>query len=180
MATNEPTDTISDGAGRPGWGAEQSRTITWHDPAASIEACASLSGLDYLTAMLEGRLPASPIGTLVGIQPVSATTGDVVFRAVADPSFTNPVGLIHGGFLCTLLDAAAASAVHTTLPAGAFYSTIEIKVSFLRPVRAGDELLAHGWVTKPGSQIAFAEADAKDNAGRTVATATTSCLIKRP
>ncbi|NMN97028.1 PaaI family thioesterase [Antrihabitans stalactiti] len=161
------------------WGAERSRTVTWNDPMPTIAAGLTMSGLDYLTAMLDGRLPASPIGRLVGIEGVSVSRGDVVFRCVPDESAYNPVGLIHGGLISTLLDSATASAVHSTLDAGVAFTTLELKVSFMRPVHAGQVLLAHGWVTKPGSRVSFAEADIRDADDRLVATASSTLLIQR-
>jgi len=68
--------------------------------------------------------------------------------------------------------------VHTTLPAGTGYTSVEIKVSYLRPIHAHTgELTAHGWVTKPGKRVAFAEADLRDGDGTVLATASTTCLI---
>ncbi len=170
------------GSGEPNGarGAERSRTITWHELERHAQAEAvAMSGLELLTAMKEDRLPASPIARLAGIEAVRIEPGDVVFESVADPSFDNPIGNTHGGFLCTLLDSAAASAVHTTLPAGVGYTSVEIKVSFLRAVRAGDRLLVHGWVTKPGRKVVFAEADIRGADGKLLATASTTCLILR-
>jgi uncharacterized protein (TIGR00369 family) len=85
---------------------------------------------------------------------------------------------VHGGLVCTLLDSAAGSAVQSTLPAGVSYTSIEIKVNYLRPVHAqSGRLLAHGWVTKPGRRVAFAEADVRDADGKLVATASSTCLV---
>ncbi|OHV29806.1 MULTISPECIES: PaaI family thioesterase [Pseudofrankia] len=175
----EPLDEFTHAAeGDPAtWGPRHSRTITWHGHEAAVRAGAHLSGLDYLTAMKDGRLPVSPIGRLVGLEAARVDHGDVVFRCIPDHSFYNPLGIIHGGFMCTLLDAAAASAVHTTLAAGVGYTTVEIKVNFLRAIRAGDEVQAHGWVTRPGSRLTFAEADIRHTDGKLIANATTSCLI---
>jgi uncharacterized protein (TIGR00369 family) len=160
------------------WGPTHTRSITWHDPAATVHDGAAMSGLDYLTAMRDGRLPASPIAQITGIEAVAVSPGHVVLRSVADPSFQNPMGAVHGGYICTLLDAAAASAVHTTLVAGIGYTSVEIKVNFLRAVRAGETVLAHGWVTKPGSRVAFAAADIRRPDGELIADASTTCLIR--
>ncbi|MFT4262041.1 MAG: PaaI family thioesterase [Nocardioides sp.] len=79
---------------------------------------------------------------------------------------------------CTMLDSAAGCAVHTTLPAGAGYSSIEIEVNFPRAIHTHTgEIFARGWVTKAGARIAFAEADLRDSAGNVLATATSSLLI---
>jgi uncharacterized protein (TIGR00369 family) len=159
------------------WGEEHRREVSWHDPSATLGLSATMSGLDYLTAMKNGRLPSSPIGMTAGMEAVSVAVGDVVFRCVADASFLNPIGIIHGGLLSTLLDSVLGCAVHTTLPAGTGYTSIELKVSFLRAVAPGDELTAHGWVVKPGRRVAFAEATLTGPDGKLAATANSSLLI---
>jgi uncharacterized protein (TIGR00369 family) len=88
--------------------------------------------------------------------------------------------MVHGGLLCTLLDSAAGCAVHTLLPAGAGYASIEIKVSFLRPLRAdAGTIEVHGQALKVGQRVAFAEAHARDSTGELVGHATTSLAISR-
>ncbi len=113
----------------------------------------------------------------MNIEGISASEGEVLFRCTPDESTYNPLGLVHGGLICTLLDSVAGCAVHTTLPAGVGYTSIEIKVSYMRPVSAGTTLTARGWVTKPGRRVSFADAAALDEDGRKVATASSSCLI---
>jgi uncharacterized protein (TIGR00369 family) len=108
---------------------------------------------------------------------VSVNPGDVVFGCLPDESVYNPIGVVHGGLVCTLLDTVAGCAVHSTLPADVGYTSVEIKISYLRPVRAGVELIAHGWVTKPGRRVAFAEADVRDPSGTLLATASSTCLV---
>ncbi len=169
------TDSAAAG-GRPG-GEPRSKVVTWHDPLQLAAAAAGLSGLDFLTALLDGTLPPPPIATLVGMNPVSVTAGDVVFTCLPDESVYNPIGVVHGGLVCTLLDTVAACAVHSTLPRGVGYTSVEIKVSYLRPVAAGVELTAHGWVTKPGRRVAFAEGDVRDPSGVLLATASSTCLV---
>lgn len=165
-------------AGDPStWGSTRERTVTWHDPMATVALGRTMSGVDYLTAMGAGALPPSPIARTAGLEAVRIEPGDVLMRCVADEAFLNPIGVVHGGLLSTLLDSATAAAVHSTLPAGVGFTTIELKVSYLRAVRAGDELAVHGWVTKPGSRIAFAEADIRSATGKVVATASSSLLI---
>lgn len=104
-----------------------------------------------------------------------------------DPGPTAAAGMqmagleyLHGGLMCTLLDSVAGCAVHTTLPAGVGYTSIEIKVSYMRPVKAGVPLLARGWVTKRGNRVSFADGEITDPEGRKIATASSSCLILRP
>ena len=170
-------DSPNPGGSAPGWGERRSRTVAWHDPGPTALVGLDMAGIDYLRAMWEGRLPASPIAELVGLRPESLADGELSFRCRPDESFYNPVGIVHGGLLCTLLDSATASAVHSTLPAGVAFTTIELKVSYLRAVRAGQDLLVTGRVTKRGRRVSFAEAEAVDEAGKLVASATSSILL---
>lgn len=145
---------------------------------AAAAVGAVMSGVDYLSAIIEEKLPPPPIAGLMDFRAVSAGVGEVVFTCRPDESAYNPIGLVHGGLVCTLLDSAAGCAVHSTLAAGVGYTSAEIKVSYLRPVRAdGGELTAHGWVVRPGRRVSFAEADVRDAAGKVVATASSTCLI---
>jgi uncharacterized protein (TIGR00369 family) len=90
---------------------------------------------------------------------VSVDDGEAVFRCAPDESTYNPIGMVHGGLLCTLLDSAAGCAVHTRLPAGTGCGTIEIKVSFLRPLHAdAGEIEVHGHALRVGRRVAFAAA----------------------
>ena len=160
------------------WGEPRSKTVTWYDPMVGARAGAEMSGLDYLRAMLREELPPAPIGGLMSFQPESVEPGDVVFSCVPDESVYNPIGVVHGGLVCTLLDSVAGCAVHTTLPAGVGYTSAEIKVSYVRPVhRDSGKLLAHGWVVRPGRRLAFAEADVRSADGKVVATASSTLLV---
>ncbi len=102
----------------------------------------------------------------------------MTFVGTPDESVYNPIGVVHGGLVCTLLDSVIGCAVHTTLPAGVGYTSIGLTVNYLRPVTADSgALTAVGRVTKPGRRVAFADGDVRDAAGRLVATATGSCLV---
>lgn len=160
------------------WGEPRSKTVSWHDPTRLAGRAGRLSGLEFLTALMEGTVPAPPMGRLIGMRLLSVGPGEVVFGCAPDESTYNPIGMIHGGLACTMLDSAAGCAVQSTLPAGTAYTSVEIKVSYLRALRAGrGELRAHGWVTKPGRRIAFAEADLRDPDGVVMATASSTCLV---
>ena len=110
----------------------RSRLVTWHDPAWLTDAAAALSGREFLQALVEGRLPAPPMAELIGARLVFVGDGEVRFAWTPDESTYNTIGMVHGGLLCTLLDFAAGAAVHTRLPAGVGFSSIEIKVSYLK------------------------------------------------
>jgi uncharacterized protein (TIGR00369 family) len=159
----------------------RSRIVTWEDPSISAAAMASMSGRELLQAIIDGRLPRPPIAELFDARLASIGEGIARFECLPDESTYNPIGLVHGGMLCTLLDSAAGCAVHTMLPAGVGYSTIEIKVSFLRAVRADTGMIeAEGRVIRLGRQVAFAEAHARTTDGKLVGHATTSLAVMHP
>ncbi len=160
------------------WGEPRSRTVTWHDPFLAAAAGRELAGLALLEAVRDGVLPPPPISRLfqMGISTVEA--GRVVFTCELDESAYNPIGLVHGGLVCTLLDTVAGCALHTTLPAGTGYTSIEIKVSYLRAVHAASgPLTATGWVVKGGRRVGFTEGSVTDAAGTLVATASSTLLV---
>jgi uncharacterized protein (TIGR00369 family) len=160
------------------WGEPRSRTVRWWDPAIGARAMRDMAGRDYLQAMANGLLPPPPVSDLMGMTLSAIGDGSVEFRCRPDESAYNPIGLVHGGLVCTLLDSVAGCAVQTTLPAGVGYTSLEIKVSYLRPVRLDDgELTATGRVTKPGRRAAFADGEVRDSRGRLIATATSTCLV---
>ena len=115
------------------WGVPRTKMVTWHDPAIAGAAAATMTGREFLQAMIDGRVPPPPFAELIGAELISVGDGVAVFRCAPDESTFNPLGLVHGGVVCTLLDSAAGCAVHSQLPAGVGFSSIEIKVSFLAP-----------------------------------------------
>lgn len=154
------------------------KTISWHDVDESLAAMPALSGLEYLQKMAAGELPAAPISGHMSMELTDAREGLVTFTCHPDASHYNPIGTVHGGLVCTVLDSALGCAVHSTLPAGMGYTSIEIKVNYLRPVRLDSgPLVCTGRVTKPGRRAAFAEGEIVDRHGKTVATASGSLLV---
>ncbi|NUT71421.1 PaaI family thioesterase [Pseudarthrobacter sp. C4D7] len=157
---------------------DRSRIIHYQAPGKDKRALFALSGLEQLSAVAAGEVPGPPISSHIGLEIVTVADGDVVMTAVPDESHYNPIGSVHGGFFATVLDSACGCAVHATLPAGVGYTSLEIKVSFLRPITAGTgPVTAHGWVTRRGKGVAFAEGDIRDQGGRVLATASSTCLI---
>ena len=160
------------------WGEPRQKTITWYDPLAAAKQGAAMAGIDHLRAVQEGKLPPPPIAEHFNLAIVGIEPGDVTFACTPDESLYNPIGLVHGGVVCTLLDTVTGCAVQSTLPVGLVYTSIEIKVNYLRPLHGHTgELRAHGWLTKPGRRVAFAEGDVRDSGGAVLATASSSCLI---
>ncbi|MCU1420876.1 MAG: thioesterase family protein [Microbacteriaceae bacterium] len=154
------------------------RTVTWADPLVGAERAKTMGGLEFMRAMIAGEIPPPPITGLMNMTAVSADVGTVTFTCEPDESMYNPIGTVHGGLVCTLLDSVLGCATQTTLPAGQAYTSLDITVSYLRPVLASSgPLTAVGRVVKPGSRAAFTEGTVHDANGKLVATATSTLLV---
>ncbi|WP_400769850.1 PaaI family thioesterase [Methylosinus sporium] len=145
--------------------------------ALPLERLGSMSGLEVVRAMGEGSLPVPPIMLLFAFRPVEIESGRVVFAAAPDERHYNPLGTVHGGYISALLDSTMSCAVHTLLPPGQLYTTLELKVNFTRAVTADAEIRAEGKVLHHGRSIATAEARLFDSRERLLAHATTTCMI---
>jgi uncharacterized protein (TIGR00369 family) len=157
---------------------ERTRHIAWEDPLVGAELAKTMSGLEYIRALIDGSIPPSPIVGLMKMQAVAADIGTVTFTCEPDESMYNPIGTVHGGLVCTLLDSVLGCATQTTLPLGQAYTSLDITVSYIRPVLAtSGTLTAVGTVVKPGSRACFAEATVHDASGKLVATATSTLLV---
>jgi uncharacterized protein (TIGR00369 family) len=144
----------------------------------SADTLKSVSGLEFLRGISAGQYPRPPIGELMGFGPTEVEEGRVVFSGTPGPQHYNPLGTVHGGYAATLLDSCLGCAVHTTLPAGVGYTTLELKVSYLRAITADTGIVrAEGRVIGSGRRAAFAEGSLTDRNGRILAHATTTCLI---
>ncbi len=159
--------------------AERTRTITWEDPLPTALRGLEMSGLDYLRAMMAGEIPPAPIALTLGFRPVELAEGRAVFAAEPAEYHYNPIGVVHGGLAATLLDSAMGCAVQTTLPAGEAYTTLEVKVNYVRPMtRETGRVLAEAKVIHRGGRTATAEGRVVSEAdGKLLAHATTTCLI---
>ncbi|GAB3191376.1 PaaI family thioesterase [Geodermatophilus arenarius] len=178
MSTEARTGTDPATGAPAGWGEPRSRTVTWFDPLVTAAGGRERSGLETLEAVRDGVLPPPPIAQLLQMDLVAVEGGRVEFACAVDESVYNPIGVVHGGLVCTLLDSVAGCAVHTTLPHGVGYTSIELKVTYLRAVtHASGPLTAVGTVVKPGRRVAFAEGQVTDAAGKVVATASSSLLV---
>lgn len=158
----------------------RTRTFSWDDPLEMAAVIADLSGLERMRRVIAGELPQSPIARLMNFLMVEAGDGRAVFEGVPEEYHYNPIGMVHGGFAATMLDSAMGCAVHTTLPARVAYTTLELKLNFLRPVKTDTGLVrAIGTVIHAGRTTALAEGRLV-SADRTLyAHATTTCLIFR-
>lgn len=141
----------------------------------------TLSGLDLIRWVQSERPTDVPtIGQLLGMRFDEVDPGRVVVSLDTRPDFANPLGTVHGGIAATLLDSAMGCAVHTTLPAGVGYTTLELKVNYIRAARTdGQTLIAEGTVLHAGRRTATAEGKVLDEQGKLIAHATTTCMILR-
>ena len=143
-----------------------------------FEALSQRPGIELLRGMLTGELPGAPIAQVLDFRPVTVEPGLVAFEGNPSPAFFNPIGSIHGGWAATLLDSCVGCAVHSVLPAGKGYTTLELKINFGRAVMPDSgPLRAEGKVIHVGGRIGTAEGRLTDAIGRLYAHATTTCLI---
>jgi uncharacterized protein (TIGR00369 family) len=155
------------------------RTIAWDDPVAAAAAGAGLSGLEYLQRIAAGEIPPPPIAVLLGFELVTVEEGRAVFAVTPQEFHYNPIGVVHGGLAATLLDSAMGCAVHSTLPAGMAYTTLEFKVNFARAItRDTGRVVCEGTLVHRGRTVATAEGrvTAADG-GKLLAHGTATCLL---
>ena len=137
-----------------------------------------LSGLEFMRGILEGRYPPAPITAALKFELVEVEQGRAVFEGVPELAYYNPIGSVHGGYAATLLDSCMGCAVHTTLPPGKAYTTLEFKINFVRALtEKTGRVRAEGRVIHPGSRATTAEGNLYDAAGKLLAHATTTCMI---
>jgi uncharacterized protein (TIGR00369 family) len=157
---------------------ERTRTVTWEDPLASARAGKDLAGTEYLERIMDGSVPPAPFGRLLGFALEEIGEGYAVFEVDPAEFHYNPIGSVHGGLAATLLDSAMGCAIHTLLPRGRGYTTLELKVNFVRGMtRETGRVRAVGRVIHLGGRIATAEGKILGDAGALHAHATTTCLL---
>ena len=172
------TNTIASTAAVDRDDATRTRTFTWQDPRIGAQAAMEMTGLDYLRAMQAGALPAPPLLHTLNMRLESVESGEVVFTMTPAEFHYNPIGSVHGGVYSTLLDSAAGCAVHSLLPAGTGYTSQDLSVRFLGAIRVSTGVVrCTGTVRHLGRRTALAEASLTTEAGKLLATATSSCLI---
>jgi uncharacterized protein (TIGR00369 family) len=163
-----------------GQGPAGRRAHEWADPMVSAAAARELDGITFLQEMMAGRYPPPPIAATLGFGLVSVEPGKAVFDITPADYHYNPIGSVHGGVHATMCDSACGCAVHSMLPAGAFYTSLDLTVKFIRPITSGTgRLLCEGTVEHFGSRTALAAARLTDAGGKLYAHATSSCLIFR-
>ena len=160
---------------------ERQRTYQWDDPAIAAAAARKLDGLTFFREIMAGRLPAPPIMATLGISAVAFEFGRAVFDVTPAEYHYNPIGSVHGGVYATICDSACGCAVHTMLPAGAYYTSLDLDTRFIRPITSSTgRLRCEGTVDYIGSRTALARARLVNADGKLFAQATSNCLIFRP
>ena len=145
---------------------------------ADPEKLRRLTGLELLRAMIAGEIPAPPMAERLGFLLVEIEEGRAVFKGEPDARLLNPLGTVHGGYALTLIDSAAGCAVHSRLPAGTFYTTLETKVNFVRAIKPdGAPVRCEGTVLSLGRQIGTAEARLTSVDGTLLAHGTSTLMI---
>jgi uncharacterized protein (TIGR00369 family) len=142
------------------------------------DVMAAMAGIDFVRAIFDGKLPAPPI--MQSIEPFDSTAEPGVVVMYSTPGFRhyNPIGSVHGGYAATLLDSAMGLAVHSALPAGSGYTTLEFKVSFIKGMtKDTGPVRTEGRILNVGRRAATAEARITDAKDRLLAHATTTCLV---
>ena len=134
--------------------------------------------LDNIEQMLQGKAPPPPIATLIGFTLVSVERGQAVIEMDAAERHANPMGTLHGGVLCDIADAAMGSALASTLEEGETFTTLEMKINFLKPIWKA-KLRAVGRIVKEGRTVSLAECNITDESKQLVAFATSTCMTLR-
>lgn len=140
----------------------------------------TLTGLQFMQAFCEGKDVTASIGPTMGMRPVEVESGRAVFEATPDARHLNPMGGVHGGYACTVLDSVTGCAVNTMLEAGVGYGTVDLSVKMLRALKVGETYRAEGRVLHVSSRLGVSEGSMTDSQGRLVAHATCTCMILRP
>ncbi|MBJ6762059.1 PaaI family thioesterase [Myxococcaceae bacterium JPH2] len=162
-------------------GAVRTRTVTWRDTREGVSAAKTMSGLEYLRAIARGALPPAPIAVVLGFTVKDVAEGKVVFEVAPGEHQYNPIGTVHGGLAATVLDSAMGCAVHTLLPVGTAYTTLELHVNYVRPILwDSGPLTCTGEVLHQGGRVATAQGRLTDASGKLYAHGTTTCMLLRP
>jgi uncharacterized protein (TIGR00369 family) len=160
---------------------ERTLTVSWEDPRPLAAAARGLSGLEFLQKIAAGELPPPPIAALLNFELEELSEGRAVFAVEPKEYHYNPIGVVHGGLAATLLDSAMGCAVQSKLPAGSGYTTLEIKVNFVRAMTSETgRVRCEAKLIHLGGRTATAEGRIEDEAGKLYAHGTTTCLIIRP
>ncbi|MCS3448799.1 MULTISPECIES: PaaI family thioesterase [Bradyrhizobium] len=161
----------------------RARVVEWQAPGPVAKAAAPMSGIEAMRAIRDGRLPPPPMAKLIGFRMAVVDEGRIVMELEPHESLENTIGLLHGATAAALLDTAMGCAISTMLPAGQTSVTLDLKLTYLRPLSArSGTISAEGKVIKLGRQTSYTEGFVRDGRGNLAvhATATFSMLGGEP
>ncbi|MNK01819.1 hypothetical protein D3C87_196270 [compost metagenome] len=157
---------------------QRERKYSWENPLEGVELSKTLSGFDYLSAIKKGEAPASPLLHTLDFSLGDLEEGKVSFYFEPQEFHYNPNGSVHGGVITAILDSAMGCTLHSLLPKGTVYTTLELKVNFLKMVRTQSSVLtATGKVIHLGNSTALVEAELTDAEGKKYAHAVSTCML---
>jgi len=157
---------------------KRERIFQWDDPMHGAKEALTMAGLDYFQAMSDGKLPMPPLLQTLDFRVESIEKGKAIFAFEPQEFHYNPIGTVHGGVISAILDSAMGCSIHSLLPAGTGYTTLELKVNFLKAITIkSGELKAVGKVIHSGSRTALVEAQLIDEKGTIYAHGVSTCLI---
>ena len=143
-----------------------------------LQTIMSQTGLEFLEAMIAGKVPQAPMAASLGFRLVDVGEGHAAFEGVPEFRLYNPIGTVHGGFAASLLDSALGCAIFSTLAKGEAWTTLELKLNFVRPLSLETgPVRAEGRVIHRGRTVATSDGTLKDRAGKLYAHASTTCMI---
>lgn len=159
---------------------QRERIYQWDDPMQGAREAMQISGLEYLQAMSDGKFPLPPLLHTLDFIPLELAEGKVSFGFTPQEFHYNPIGTVHGGVVSAILDSAMGCTVHSILPAGIVYTTLELKVNFLKAVTIkSGPLTATGKIIHSGNRTALVEAQLTDEKGTVYAHGVSTCLLVR-
>ncbi len=142
------------------------------------QVLASMTGLEFMQAMIDGKIPAPPITGKMGFLITKVEKGYALAEAIPSFDYYNPIGSVHGGYAATIMDTVLGVSVHTMMDKGQGYTTLEFKISFIKAItKDTGPIRAEGRVMSAGRRAATAEAHLRDTSGKLLAHATTTCLV---
>ncbi len=156
------------------------RIVDDETPAARVVARDRLSGLDYMRQLMAGELPPSGMAGLMNFRLVEVSEGHAVFAVSPDERHYNGIGIAHGGLAATLLDSALGCAINTMMPPGRIFTTLEMKINYVRPMRRETgEVRCEASILHVGGRVATAEGRIVDAGGKLYAHGTATCMLFR-
>ncbi len=172
------TETQAERHNAPATPTVHARSYSWSDPEEALPLMAGLSGREILQGMVDGVIPFPPIGATMGFGSFELGEDWVAVTAEPQSFHYNPIGVVHGGVVATLLDTAAGCAVHATLAAGEAYTSLDLATRFVRPMTLNSGVVrAEGRVIHRGRSTAVAEATLVDSRGKLLAHATSTLML---